>query len=115
MTLRFGIVAGQLVGTSPGKAALYAVLGLSAATGAAAYAALIHLSGIYELTSRSLAVLCASCMLATCAAFFTLMRFHFPGRWGLAVMWWCAFSGGLWYFDTRNRSAVPGRAGDRAL
>jgi hypothetical protein len=114
MTLRCGIIAGQLLGTSHGNAALYAVLGLSAATGAAAYAALIHLSGIYELTSRSLAVLCVSCMLATCAAFFTLTRFHFLGRWWLAVMWWCAFSGGLWYFDKRNRSAVPGRRAPRS-
>ena len=106
MTLHFGIFAGQLLGTSREDAALYAVLGLSGAAGAAAYAVLIHLSGIYELTSRSLAVLCASCMLAACAAFFTLMRFHFLGRWWLAVLWWYAFSGGLWYFDKRNQRAV---------
>ncbi len=113
MTLHFGIIAGQLVGTSRGHAALYAVLGLSGALGAAAYGVLIHLSGIYELTSRSLAVLCVNCLLATCAAIFTLTRFHSPGRWWLAVMWWCAFSGGLWYFDKRNQTAVPGRRSTR--
>jgi hypothetical protein len=105
MTLHFGIMAGQLIGTSRGNAALYAVLGLSGATGAVAYGVLIQLSGIYELTSRSLAVVCVNCMLATCVAFFTLARFHSLGRWWLAVLWWYAFSGALWYFDRRNQSA----------
>jgi hypothetical protein len=114
-TLHFGIIAERLLGASRGTAALYAVLGLSGAAGAAAYGVLIRLSGIYELTSRSLAVLCVNCMLASCAAFFTLARFHSLGRWWLAVMWWCAFSGGLWYFDKRNQRAVPRRAGDGAL
>lgn len=104
MTLQLGIIAGQLLGTGRGNAAF--VLGLCGATGAAAYGALIHLSGIYELTPRSLAVLCVNCMLAACAAFFTLVRFHSLGRWWLAVLWWYAFSGGLWYFDKRNQRAV---------
>ena len=112
MTLRFGIVAAQLLGTSRASAALYAVLGLSGAMGAAAYGVLIRLSGIYELTSRSLAVICVICMGATGAAFFTLTRFHSLGPWWLAVMWWYAFSGGLWYFDRRDQRAAAGRRGD---
>jgi hypothetical protein len=115
MTLHFGIIAGQLLGTSRGNPALYAVLGLSGAMGAAAYGILIRLSGIDELTWRSLAVICVNCLLATCAALFTLTRFHSLGPWWLAVMWWCAFSGGLWYFDKRRQRAVPGRRGDGAL
>jgi hypothetical protein len=115
MTLRFGITAGQLLGTGRGNAALYAVLGFCGATGAAAYGSLIHLSGIYELTASSFAVLCVNCMLATCAAFFILARFHSLGQWWLAVFWWYAFSGGLWYFDRRNRRAFARRGGDGAL
>jgi hypothetical protein len=115
MTLHFGIVAGQLLGTSRGNAALYAVLGFCGAMGAAAYGVLIRLSGIYELTARSLAVLCVNCMLATCAAMFTLARFHSLGQWWLAVLWWYAFSGGLWYVDKRSQRAVPRRGGDGAL
>ena len=114
MTFHFGIVAGQLLGTGRGSAALYAVLGFCGAMGAAAYAVLIHLCGIYELTSRSLAVLCVNCMLAACAAFFTLTRFHSLGQWWLAMLWWYAFSGGLWFFDKRSHG-VPYRAGDGAL
>jgi hypothetical protein len=114
-TFRCGIIAGQLLGASRGNAALYAVPGLSAATGAAAYGVLIHLSGIYGLTARSLAVICVTCMLATCAAFFTLTRFHSLGRWWLAVLWWYAFSGGLWYFDKRYQRTAARHAGDRAL
>jgi hypothetical protein len=114
MTLHFGIIAEQLIGTGRGNAALYAVLGLSGATGAAAYGILIRLSKIYELTARSLAVLCGNCMLATCAAFLTLARFHSLGRWWLAVLWWYAFSSGLWYFDRRNNQrAIPGRGPTR--
>jgi hypothetical protein len=115
MTLRFGIVAAQLLGTSRGNTALYAVPGLSGAMGAAAYGVLIRLSGIYELSSRSLAVICVNCMVATGAAFFTLTRFHSLGPWWLAVTWWYAFSGGLWYFDKRNQRAVPGLRGDATL
>lgn len=115
LTLHIGIIEGQLLGISREDAALYVVLGLSGATGAAAYGVLIHLSGFYELTSRSFAVLCVNCMLAACAAFFTLARFHFLGRWWLAVLWWYAFSGGLWYFDKRNQRAAPCRGADRAL
>jgi hypothetical protein len=115
MTLHFGIAAGHLLGTARGNAALYPVLGFCGALGAAAYAVLIHLSGIHELTSRSLAVLCVNCMGATCAAFFTLARFHSLGQWWLAVLWWYAFSGGLWYVDKRSQKAVPGRADGGAL
>lgn len=114
MTLHFGIVAGQLLDTSRGNAALYAVLGFCGALGAAAYAVLIHLSGLYELTWRSFAVLCVNCMLAACAAFSTLARFHSLGQWWLAVLWWYAFSGGLWYFDKRSHR-IPYRGGDGAL
>ena len=115
MTFRFGIIAGQLLGASRGNAERYAVLGLSGAMGAAAYGILIRVSGIYGLTARPLAVIGLNCMLATCAAFFVLTRFHSPEGGWLAVMWWCAFSGGLWYFDERNQRAVPGRRSDGTL
>ncbi len=108
MTLQLGIIAGQLLGTGRGNAAPMRCSGSAARLGAAAYGALIHLSGIYELTARSLAVLCVNCLLAACAAFFTLARFHSLGRWWLAVLWWYAFSGGLWYFDKPATSPTAG-------
>jgi len=104
MTLHVGIAAAHWLGTSGGNAALYAALGLSALTGAATYGVLIRLCGVFELSARALAVMCANCMLAAYAAFFTLAHFHFLGRWWLAVLWWYAFSGGLWYFDTQRLS-----------
>jgi Flp pilus assembly protein TadB len=104
MTLRAGIFAGQLSGALPGNATLYAVLGFSAATGAVTYGLLIRALGIYAFTSTEFAGISIGCILAACASFFILSHFHSLGRWWLAVAWWCAFSGGLWYFDRRRHS-----------
>lgn len=102
ITLRAGIFAGQLSAALARNIAPYAVLGLSAAAGAAAYGILIRLFGIYELSPSSLTVVAFGCMLATWAALFALAHIHALGPWWLAVLWWHAFSGGLWYFDRRQ-------------
>jgi hypothetical protein len=102
ITLRVGIMEMRLSGILPGNGTLYAVLGFSAVTGAAAYCILIRLFGFYTLSLSSLAVISTGCMLATYVAFFTLSYFHSQGRWWLAVLWWYAFSGGLWYRTPRR-------------
>jgi hypothetical protein len=104
MTLHVGMAAAHWLGTGGGNVSLYAALGLSAVTGAATYGVLIRLCGIYELSARALAVICLNCMLAAYAATFTLAHFNFLGRWWLAVLWWYAFSGGLWYCDDQRLS-----------
>ena len=106
MTLRVGMFVGRLSGTLSVNVAIYAVLGFSAVTGVLAYGILIRVFGIHDLTPRSLAAISVACVLATYVAFFTLTHFHFLGRWWLALCWWWAFSGGLWYCD-RRRNAVP--------
>jgi hypothetical protein len=106
MSLRIGMVGGRLSGTLPGNAALYVVLGFSAATGALTYGILIRLFGLVNLTMGGLALIAASCVLAACVALFSLAHSHSLGRWWLAVLWWCAFSGGLWFCD-RRLDAVP--------
>jgi hypothetical protein len=111
MTLRIGMFGGRLSGTLSANIAIYAVLGISAVTGAAAYGILIRLFGIYMLTPRWLAVIALVCLLATYVAFFALTHSHSLGRWWLAVWWWYAFSGGLWYCDRRQNTvplAAPG-------
>jgi hypothetical protein len=57
----------------------------------------------------SLALISVGCLMATLAAAFTAARIQGLGLWWLAVLWWIAFSAGLWYFDTRPRarSAPP--------
>jgi hypothetical protein len=100
MTLRVGLFAGHLSGGIPGNAALYAVLGVSAAIGALTYGILIRLFGFYELTLGGLTLIAAGCVLAAFLAFFSLAHVHFLGRWWLAVLWWYAFSGGLWFCDS---------------
>jgi hypothetical protein len=107
--LRVGMGEMQLSATlAPGMlsgyAALYAAVGFSAATGAVAYGILIRLFGMYRLTMRSLAMISLGCLLATYIALFILVHVHALGRWWLAVLWWYAFSGGLWYYDRRRPS-----------
>jgi hypothetical protein len=100
LTLRIGLFAGHLTGGLPGNTSLYAVLGFSAAIGALAYGILIRLFGYFALTIAGLALIAAGCMLAACLALFSLQQAHFLGRWWLAVLWWYAFSGGLWLCDS---------------
>ena len=104
MTLHVGIATAHWLGPGRGNVALYAALGFSAVTGAATYGVLIRVCGIYELTARALAVICLSCLLAAYAAIVTLAHFRFLGQWWLAVLWWYAFSGCLWYLDNHGPS-----------
>ena len=106
MALRFGLFAGQLSGTVPGHVALYAVFGFSAMAGAATYGILIRLIGIFELTLRELALISCGCTVAADVAYVALVQFPSLGRWWLAVLWWFAFSGGLWFCDLRRRAIV---------
>jgi hypothetical protein len=110
MALRMGIFGGHLSGTLPGNAALYMVLGFSAVIGALAYGILIRRFWLVELTVGGLALISVGCMLAAFVAFYTLAHSHSLGRWWLAVLWWYAFSGGLWFCD-RRQNAVPRSAG----
>jgi len=104
--LHVGMFGGRFSGSLSANIAIYAVLGISAVTGAVAYGILIRLFGIYALTPLWLAVVSLACLLATYVAFFTLTHSHSLGRWWLAVWWWYAFSGGLWYCD-RRQNAMP--------
>jgi hypothetical protein len=97
-TLTLGVITlgRHLVGSLPGNAGLFVLLGLAAVTGALTYGVLIRLFWIPELRLGSLAAISLGCMLATYLAFFSLSHWALLGRWWLAVCWWYAFSAGLW-------------------
>ena len=100
MTLRIGMLGTHLFGALPGHIGLYAVLGFSAAMGALAYGMLIRrLPGLSAMPLGSLAAISLGCTLAAWVALLTGSHFHLPGPSWLAILWWHAFSGGLWYFD----------------
>jgi hypothetical protein len=105
MTFRVGLFAGQL-SASHGSVALYAVFGFSAMAGAAAYGILIRRLGIFELTLSELALISLGCTVAADVAYVGLAQSPSLGRCWLAVLWWFAFSGGLWYCDRRRRAIV---------
>jgi hypothetical protein len=105
MTLRVGLFAGGLSATL-GNGALYAVFGLSAMAGAVMYGILIRRVGIFELTLRELALISCGCALAADLAYVALAHLPALGRWWLAVLWWFAFSGGLWYCEQRRRAVI---------
>jgi hypothetical protein len=96
ITLGVIMLARPLVGSLPGNGGLFALLGLSSVTGALTYGSLVRTFWIPELRAASLAAISLGCMLATFLAFFSLSHFALLGRWWLAVLWWFAFSGGLW-------------------
>lgn len=114
MTPRVGLFTGQVFGAVPGNMAFYAALGLSAGMGAVAYGILIRWLGIYRLDLSGLAVISMGCVLSTCLAYVTMAHGRWLGPWWLAVLWWHAFSGGLWYLDScgRGRTDASPKAAD---
>jgi len=101
VTLRVGMIGRHVFGALPGNLGPYTALGLATLTGALTYGILIRVFGIFPMTLASLSAISLACIPATFLALFTAVPLHFPGSWWLAVLWWHAYSGGLWYFDQR--------------
>jgi hypothetical protein len=110
MTLRIGLIGMQVSGTLLPNVRLY-VLGLSAMSGAVTYGILIRVFRIQELSLPEIVVISIGCMFATYVAIFAVKHFQSLDTWPLAVLWWYAFSGSLWYFDRRH--AAQGLSGER--
>jgi hypothetical protein len=106
LTLQIGLFAARSFGSMPGRVALYAVLGFSAAIGAVTYGIALRAMGIHRMRAASLAAACAYCFVAVDVALFTRSLVPYLGRWWLAMLWWYAFSGGMWQFD-KSRPADP--------
>jgi hypothetical protein len=104
MTLHLGTWIMHRLGRLPGSIGLYAALEVAAWVGAVTYGISIRLWGIRRLKPRSLALIGLGCAAATYGAFLTLAHVHSLGRWWLPVLWWFAFSGGLWLYDRRHRT-----------
>jgi hypothetical protein len=100
--LYVGILALELFAVLPSNGRLYLALGLCAASGAITYGALIRLFWMPKFSSRAILAIAVFCVLAVFIGFFARTYFQSLGNWWLAAMWWSAFSGGLWYFDTQR-------------
>jgi hypothetical protein len=107
LTLYIGILSLGLLAVLPANARLYLTLGICSVAGAITYGSLIRLYWMRSLSSRFILAIGAGCALATIAAFFARRYLPFLAGWWLAAAWWFAYSGGLWYFDTRAPDKRP--------
>ncbi|MEP6883561.1 MAG: hypothetical protein ABJC66_02315 [Gammaproteobacteria bacterium] len=99
LTLQAGFMAFKWFANLPGNSGLYAALGFAAMLGALAYGLSIRQFKMYEFPAGSMMLISLGCVAAEYGALFTLAHFHALGRWWLAVLWWYAFSAGLWYHE----------------
>jgi len=105
MTFHVGMLGTHLLTGLVQNAGPYAPLGVAAITGAVTYGISIRVFGLYKLSAGALAAISFGCLSASLLALCMLSRFHVLGPWWLAVFWWYAFSGGLWFCD--RRQGVP--------
>ena len=103
-SLQAGLLTLRAFGDFSGPIRVYAALALAPTFGALAYGILIRQFKFYELSACVLVLICGGCVAAAYIAFFMLAHIHALGRWWLAVLWWYAFSAGLWYGDRRQRT-----------
>lgn len=99
-TMYVGIAGLVLFAVVPGNERLYMVLGLCSLTGAITYGSLIRMFWIRKFPPRCILAMAFLCLLATSLGFFIRSYSEALGGWWLAAVWWFAFSGGLWFFDT---------------
>jgi hypothetical protein len=102
LTLYVGIIGLVLFAVLPGNERLYVVLGVCSLSGAITYGSLIRLFWMRTFSSRLILGMSILCVLATSLAFLARTYADFLGGWWLAAAWWFAFSGALWYLDTRG-------------
>lgn len=99
-TMYVGIIGLVLFAVVPGNERLYMVLGLCSFSGAITYGSLIRLFWIRKFSPRCILSVALLCLLATSLGFFVRAYSETLGGWWLTAVWWFAFSGGLWFFDT---------------
>jgi acyl-CoA synthetase (AMP-forming)/AMP-acid ligase II len=101
-TVAVGMLGRQVAALLPETLGRYSLLAVSAAAGAVAYGIAIRLFGILALAPRAIAKISLGCMLAAAAALLTIRATGLVGPWWIAVLWWYAFSLGLWCFHGRS-------------
>jgi hypothetical protein len=81
----------------------YMALGFASIIGAMTYGVCIRLFKLYRLAGIALTLISLGCVSASCLALLALTQFPFLGPWWLAIAWWYAFSGGLWFCHRRRQ------------
>jgi hypothetical protein len=105
LMFHLGVLGTHLSARMPAGIGAYVVLGFASAAGSLTYGISIRLFSLYTLSATALSMIALGCVSASCVALFTLTLYPFLGPWWMAVLWWYAFSGGLW-FCARRQEAV---------
>jgi hypothetical protein len=108
LTLTAGMHAWPLAAILPDTLRRYALLALSAVSGAAIYGIAIRVWGILPLTPRAIALVAGGCMLAAVLGLLTVKAAGAASAWWIAVSWWFALSIGLWRFNGSPPSRAVG-------
>jgi hypothetical protein len=98
LTLAAGMRAAVLIAGLPAPLGRCLLLAVSAAVGAVIYGLAIRGWGLVPLTARTVGKIAIGCMLAAVAALATIKAAGSAPMWWIAVLWWYAFSLGLWRF-----------------
>ncbi len=107
-TARLGLFALHALSAVGGSSGYFAVVAACAGLGALAYGALISAvlanrrSSLASFDPGALATSALGCAAATCASFAISRALHEAGVLWLAIPWWFAFSGLLWYAGRRR-------------
>jgi hypothetical protein len=106
LTVRAALYALRFAAELPALAGPLVLLASTSVLGAFAYGTLIRRVLKYKCGFAALAATSLLCMAATCVGFAAGRHYRVLSSLWLAIPWWFAFSGSLWYHDTlRNSSA----------
>jgi hypothetical protein len=104
LIFHLGIFGAHLFASLPKGFGSYVALGFASIIGAMTYGVCVRLFKLCRLTGTALIMISLGCVSASSLALLTLIQFPFLGPWWLAIAWWYAFSGGLWFCHRRPQT-----------
>lgn len=108
LTVRAALYAMRFAGELSALAGALVLLASASAVGAFGYAILIRKVLKYEFRVAAQAAASLLCVAATFAGFLAGRHYRVLSSLWVAIPWWFAFSGSLWYYE-RFRSSSAGR------
>jgi hypothetical protein len=99
-----GFYGARFVGVFPGMMGAALLLALASSLGAASYGLTLRLFWMPDFSRRAIATTALGCALVTSVILITGIYSQTIGKLWFVLLWWFAFSGGLWYHHGRKRA-----------